>query len=414
MIMKRNRLSRRRFIAGAGAAIGTAVTAGGITVAQGANKTSSKRKVPFRYCFNTSTIRGQKLSLDKEIEITTKAGYDAIEPWVNKIHEYAKSGGNLNELRRRISDLGLTVESAIAFSRWIVDDDAERAKALEQNKRDMDVLAQIGGKRIAAPPAGATREAGLDLMKAAERYRVLLELGDEMGIVPQVEVWGSSKNLHRLGQSMFVVIESGHPKACLLPDVYHIYKGGSDFNGLKLLSPSAIQVFHLNDYPAEPPRETIGDRDRVFPGDGIALLTQILRDLHANGNRAVLSLELFNPTYWKQDPLMVAKTGLAKMKAAVNKALGASYSLASNPLGSQSSNDRTSGADSLTATEKQTKPGATSAVAEYKYVASKNSKVFHKPECHWAKRIKPENLVGYSSKDEAIKAGKRPCKQCKP
>ncbi len=412
--MKRDRLSRRGFMVGTGAAIATAVTAGGITVAQGANKTSSERVVPFRYCFNTSTIRGQKLSLDKEVEITAKAGYDSIEPWVNKIHEYAKSGGSLSELRRRISDLGLTVESAISFSRWIVDDDGVRAKALEQNKRDMDALARIGGKRIAAPPAGATREAGLDLLKAAERYRALLELGDEMGVVPQVEVWGSSKNLHRLGQSMFVVIESGHPKACLLPDVYHIYKGGSDFNGLKLLSPRAIQVFHLNDYPADPPRETIGDRDRVFPGDGIAPLTQILRDLHTNGNRAVLSLELFNPTYWKQDPLAVAKAGLAKMKAAVNKALGVSYSLAANPPAGQASNGRTSETDSLAATEKQTKPDATSAVAGYRYVASKNSKVFHKPECRWATRIMPENLVGYSSKDEAIKAGKRPCKQCKP
>ena len=185
----------------------------------------------------------------------------------------------------------------------------------------MDVLAQIGGTRIAAPPAGATREPVLDLMKVAERYRALLELGDQMGVIPQVEVWGPSKNLHRLGQSVFVAIESGHPKACLLPDVYHIYKGGSDFNGLKLLSARAIQVFHLNDYPAEPPRETIGDRDRVMPGDGIAPLSQILRDLHANGSRAVLSLELFNPTYWKQDPLAVAKTGLAKMKSAVSNAL---------------------------------------------------------------------------------------------
>ena len=322
--MKRNSLSRRRFIAGAGAALSAAITTGPVKAAHGASKTSSKKTLPFSYCFNTSTIRGQKLSLDKEIEITAKAGYNSIEPWVNKIHEYAKSGGSLTELRRRISDLGLTVESAIAFSRWIVDDDAVRGEALEQNKRDMDVLARIGGKRIAAPPAGATRQAGLDLMKAARRYRVLLELGDKMGVVPQVEVWGSSKNLHRLGQAMFVVIESGHPKACLLPDVYHIYKGGSDFNGFKLLSHKAIQVFHLNDYPADPPRETIGDRDRVFPGDGIAPLAQILQDLHANNNRAVLSLELFNPTYWKQDPLEVAKTGLAKMKAAVNKALGTS------------------------------------------------------------------------------------------
>lgn len=316
--MKRNSLSRRRFIAGVGAAI----TTGSIAVAQDARKKSSKATIPFSYCFNTSTIRGQKLSLDKEIEITAKAGYHSIEPWVNKIHEFTQSGGSLRELHRRISDLGLTVESAIAFSRWIVDDDKRRSGALEQNKRDMDVLARIGGKRIAAPPAGVAGP--IDLMKAAERYRELLELGDKMGVVPQLELWGSSKGLYRLGQAMFIVIESGHPKACLLPDVYHIYKGGSDFNGIKMLSHKAIQVFHLNDYPADPPRETISDRDRVYPGDGIAPMTQILQDLQANNSRAVLSLELFNPIYWKQDPLQVAKTGLAKMKAAVNKALGTS------------------------------------------------------------------------------------------
>ena len=53
-------------------------------------------------------------------------------------------------------------------------------------------------------------------------------------------------------------------------------------------------------------------------------------------------------------------------------------------------------------------------VAEYAYVASKNSDVFHKPDCRWAKNISPKNLVGYSTRDEAIEAGKRPCKWCKP
>jgi len=316
--MKRNSLSRRKFIAG----VGVALAAGTATVTQGTGNKISKKTISLSYCFNTSTIRGQKLSLVKEIEVTAKAGYHSIEPWVNKIHEYVKSGGSLKDLGKRIAALGLTVESAIAFSQWVVDDDKRRNEALEQNKRDMDALTQIGGKRIAAPPAGV--RGPIDLMKAAERYRALLELGDEMGVVPQVEIWGSSKGLYRLGQAMFIVIESGHPKACLLPDVYHTYKGGSDFNGFKMISSKAIQVFHLNDYPADPPRETIGDRDRVFPGDGIAPLTQILQDLYTNNSNAVLSLELFSPTYWNQDPLKVAKMGLTKMKAAVNKALDVS------------------------------------------------------------------------------------------
>jgi len=55
-----------------------------------------------------------------------------------------------------------------------------------------------------------------------------------------------------------------------------------------------------------------------------------------------------------------------------------------------------------------------SSAAKYQYVASKNSKVFHKPQCSSARRISPKNLIGYHSRQEAIRAGKRPCKICKP
>ena len=52
--------------------------------------------------------------------------------------------------------------------------------------------------------------------------------------------------------------------------------------------------------------------------------------------------------------------------------------------------------------------------SQYPYVASKNSKVFHKAGCRSADRISPDNLVGFSSRDEAINSGRRPCKICKP
>ncbi len=311
--------SRRKFITTvAGATFGAGVlnTTG---CANPESKTMSSAK--FKYCLNTSTIRGQNLGLIKEIEVAAQAGYEAIEPWIRTIRAYLEGGGTLKELDARIGDLGLTVESAIGFAKWIVDDPQERAAGLEEAKNDMDLLAQIGGKRIAAPPAGATKEAGLDLLQAAKRYRALLELGEKMGVTPMVEVWGFSKNLHRLGQAVFVAIESGHPDACLLPDVYHIYKGGSDYTGLRMLGQSSVPAFHINDFPAHPPRETIADKDRVYPGDGVAPLDKIFQDLAAINPRMVLSLELFNPTYWEQDALEVAKTGLSKMKASVESAL---------------------------------------------------------------------------------------------
>jgi sugar phosphate isomerase/epimerase len=278
---------------------------------------------PFDYCFNTSTVREQKLGLAKVVEIAAEAGYRGIEPWINEIDDYVKGGGSLKDMAKKIADLGLTVESAIGFARFIVDDDAEREQGWEEAKRTMDLVAQLGGTRIAAPPAGATDKPPLDLLAAAERYGKLLDIGAKLGVTPQLEVWGFSKNLSRLGETVFVAIESGRPQACLLLDVYHLYKGGSGFTGLKLLGGAGMHVFHVNDYPAEPPRDKISDAERVYPGDGVAPLGQIFRDLRDAGFRGMLSLELFNRTYWKQDPLTVARTGLEKTRAAVRKGLAA-------------------------------------------------------------------------------------------
>jgi len=273
----------------------------------------------FSYCFNTSTIRGQKLPLAEVVAIAAKAGFQAIEPWVAEIEAHVQRGGTLADLKKLIDDLGLSVESAIGFAEWIVNDDKRRNKGLEQARREMDLVQQIGGKRIAACAAGATDATDIDYLEAAERYRALLAIGDHIGVVPQVEVWGFSKTLTRLGQAVLVAIESGHPQACVLPDVYHLYKGGSDFTGLKLLSGTAVHVFHVNDYPADPPRETIGDADRVYPGDGVAPLADILGTLREINFDGFLSVELFNPTYWRQDPLEVARTALGKTRAVVEQ-----------------------------------------------------------------------------------------------
>jgi len=106
----------------------------------------------------------------------------------------------------------------------------------------------------------------------------------------------------------------------VLADVYHLHKGGTDPAALKLLGREAVHVFHMNDYPADPPRETIQDSHRVWPGDGVAPMKRILGHLAANHCRVMLSLELFNADYWKLPALDAAKTGLAKMKAAVQAA----------------------------------------------------------------------------------------------
>lgn len=311
-------LSRRRWLLSTSAAVAGGAVFGSMPVAPAEEVAQAAAARPtFKYSLNTSTIRGQDIPITQQVAIAAKAGYDAIEPWLRDITKYVEAGGSLADLKQQIADAGLTVESAIGFCAWIVDDEQERKAALETARRDMDLIAKIGGRRIAAPPVGATNQANLNLFAAAERYRALLDIGDSLGVVPQLELWGFSQTLSRLGELLFVAVESGHPKACVMPDVYHIYKGGSDFAGLSLIAGDAMHCFHMNDYPANPPRDKIGDADRVYPGDGVAPLDEILRSLARGGFRGALSLELFNREYWQQNPQQVADTGLRKLKESV-------------------------------------------------------------------------------------------------
>jgi 2-keto-myo-inositol isomerase len=319
--MKTRQVSRRAALMQTGLLVGAAaVSQGAVTGGAPTGQSAPAVASSFRYCLNTATLRGHKLGIVKEIQIAAQAGYEGLEPWIDSLAEYVHSGGKLAELKQRISDAGLTVEDAIAFPQWLVEDDARRSNGLEQAKREMEMVSQIGGQRIAAPPAGATGLPKLELGKAAERYRVLLEAGEQFGLVPQLELWGFSRNLNRLGECVCVAMESGHHNACVLADVFHLYKSGSDFHGLQMLGPRAIQVLHLNDYPSDPPREKIDDSYRVYPGEGTAPLAELLALLRRTGGQKVLSLELFNQKYWSEDPLLVAQTGLARMKAVVAKA----------------------------------------------------------------------------------------------
>lgn len=271
----------------------------------------------FRYCLNMSTIRGHNLGFIKELETASKAGFRSVEIWMNSLQTYLTNGGTPKEAKKRIDDLGLTIENCIGFAEWIVDEEDRRKKGLDLMKKEMDLLVQIGCKRTAAPPAGATQTPGLDLKKAAERYRTILELGDATGVVPHLELWGFSKNLSRVSEVFYVALESGHPSAKVLLDVYHLYKGGSPVETLSLINPYSVEILHMNDYPAQLSSSVITDADRLYAGDGVAPIKQVLRALSKKDKPLVLSTEVFNKNYYAQDALVVAKTALQKMKKVV-------------------------------------------------------------------------------------------------
>lgn len=286
----------------------------GASVMPGVARPNPDTKTAFTYSLNMATIAGQNLGLVKELEIAAKAGYQGVEIWMDSLQAYLQQGGTLKEVKTRVNDLGIALENCIAFGKWIVDDDSIRKQGIEQIKKDMDMLSQIGCKRIAATGFGAANDVKINPDVVAERYRAVLEMGEQSGIVPLLEMWGFMKMLSTVADVTYIAMASAKPKAKVLLDILHFYQGGTPLDTLHLLSPAATDILHLNDYPANSSPRTITDADRIYPGDGVAPIKQILKALKRDDQPLILSAELFNKVYYKMDALAVAKTALQKMR----------------------------------------------------------------------------------------------------
>lgn len=275
-------------------------------------QSADKKETAFKFSLNTSTIRGQKLTLPQIIELAAKAGYDGFEPWMMEIQAYVESGKSLASLKKLASDAGLEFFDCIGFPTWMAQDAEKSKTGFAQMEKEMGILAELGCPRVAAPAIGT--EAPVDLLQAGEKYKRLLEVGRKTGVMPQLEFWGAFPSFHHLGQAMAVAAAADDKDAKILADIYHLFRGGSGFEGMKMLDGHAIDIFHMNDFPADIPRTEQQDKDRVMPGDGAAPMQEIAEILKSKGGQIILSLELFNPTYYAMDAEVVVTEGLGKMK----------------------------------------------------------------------------------------------------
>jgi len=277
-------------------------------VTEPVKENGSNKKSPFRISMNVSTIRGFNLPVEEQIDLTAEAGFDGIELWVSDVEKYIQGGGTPEALAERLKRTGLHLENMIAFSTWISDDPVKRFEGQKKMRQDMELTARLGGKYIAAPVQGIRSIEKSKLPEYAERYLQILESGDATGVSPILELWGAGA-LNQLSDTASITIGTGHPKANMLLDFYHLYRGGNSFESLRQINCAMLPVFHINDYPAQPVRTELTDGDRVFPGDGICPFNEVLPLLYQLGFRGGLSVELFNKSYWET---MDAKTVLIK------------------------------------------------------------------------------------------------------
>jgi 2-keto-myo-inositol isomerase len=260
-------------------------------------------------CLNTSTIMPQPL-LEK-IRLTAEAGFPAIELWINDIYEFVGQGGEVRDVEKALADCGLLVPAMIAVRGWAEATQEEYPFVLEEAKRRMELAARLGARWLVCSPARGP----CSLAQITRRYKDLLQLGRQLGIQPTFEYISFFESASRLEQAWQVVRDVDDPDATLIVDAFHSWNSGSHPSTLREIPVQRISHYHIDDAAPGIPPGRQRDADRVMVGDGVIDLAGELSVLAGKGYRGAVSLELFQPQLWAQDPLTVLRTGRERMEA---------------------------------------------------------------------------------------------------
>jgi len=178
----------------------------------------------------------------------------------------------------------------------------------------MELAARLGAPYIVATPPRLP----CDLDQIAERYADLLDIGKQVGIKPTFEYISFFQSASKLSQAWQVVQQVDRDDATLILDAFHSWNTNSTLDELRSIPAGRISHYHIDDADKTKPPLTQTDPDRVMIGEGAIPLAAEIGVLKEIGYSGTISLELFNPKLWEQDPAEVLKIGLERMRQLVD------------------------------------------------------------------------------------------------
>lgn len=238
------------------------------------------------------------------MESYARAGITAVEPDLPKVREFEVKNGE-GSARELLNDLGLQAVSS-SNQLFLEESGPRRNAAIEDLKWKVELAQSIGADRLVIP--SAAREAH-SFEEYAEVYENLLqaaEVARPCNITLMVEFTRISTLIATLRTALKVVRAINHPNLKVMLDVYHFWAGSSKFEDLELLKNGELHHLHIADTPAEPAYEVFLQKDRAYPGEGIAPLQKIIDKVRSKGYDGPASLELFDPVVQNTDPYDVA------------------------------------------------------------------------------------------------------------
>jgi 2-keto-myo-inositol isomerase len=268
---------------------------------------------PLFVCMHEASSAG--FDFRAAMEGYAKAGIRAVEVMLTKVREFGEKESPATA-RRLLQDLGLRPVSC-SNQVGLAEPNPARAKNLEELKWKCELAQSIGGDRLVAPSAARERFTEDDYKRGTDNLREAGEVARPYKVTLMLEFTRLTTFAGSLSTALKLVREADHPNVRLMIDTYHFWGGVSKFEDLELIRDGELHHLHFEDVPAEPPRELLEQRHRVFPGQGIAPLGRILAVLKRKQYAGPASVELFDPAIQAMDPYQVA----LKARAAVEPLL---------------------------------------------------------------------------------------------
>ena len=258
--------------------------------------------------------------LETDIRAAGAAGFDLVELWASKLRSYLETH-TIAELRALLTENDVEPYSinSIEHITFRTTEDYESIKA------QCGELAAIAGQLACPyivvvpgrlPDAGATKDQIVE-----ESVRVLNELADiaePYGVSLAFEFLGQVDcSVQTLDLCNEIVETVNRNSVGNVIDTFHFYAGNSTFEAIDSMRPEKLFIFHIND-AEDLPKEQLTDAQRLYPGEGILPIAEIKQHFDKIGYDRMVSIEIFRPEYWDEDPFEVAR----KAKAATEQVLG--------------------------------------------------------------------------------------------
>ena len=263
--------------------------------------------------------------LETDIKAASQAEFELIEIWAAKLREFLKT--------KTTADLkNLLVESNIEpYSINSIEHITFRSKEdYSEIKAETEELSRIASE-IGCPyvvvvpgklPEGASKEQIIE-----ESVRVLNELGDiadKYGVSLAFEFLGQTDcSVQTLDLCNEIVEKVNRQNIGNVIDTFHFFAGNSTFEAIDAMKPEKLFIFHIND-AENLPKEQLTDAHRLYPGTGILPIKEIKAHFDKIGYDKMVSIEIFRPEYWNEDPFEVAR----KARQATIEVLGLENSAA--------------------------------------------------------------------------------------